>query len=581
MNSLCAGEKISLNPDVKISLPLNARRSVVLVLIAIALIAIVALFVSSLSYFRLVETEEAKNRLSLYDRSLNSTLEQFQYLPSVLARYPIIISAHSATTNKLLNQQLANFSKEAELEAIYIMDREGLVLASSNYDTLRTFVGQNYGFRPYFNKALLGKRGEFFGIGATTGRPGYFISEPVYDPLGNVTSVVAIKLDVGELQKAWEEGNERVFASNRDGVIVLSSNPAWLYQTLSTLSEQQLSDIKTKKQFGNKPLSPFAWQQIAQSAVLIGGEKFVYVSTPAKRLGWHVHYLLSERRIFERATLVTFIFGGALSALLAFATFMRSVRIRAALHASQADRVQLRATNTELKNAQNELARTSKLAALGQLSASVTHELGQPISAMRNYLTAAELDGEFKSAHTLEKLNKVVERMGNITKQLRFFTRPGDEALERVSFQDVFTGAMGLVEHDIRAANVLLETNIFSTPVIVYGNRLRLEQVLVNLIKNALAAMETTKKAVLNIEIKQHQNRAMMSVQDNGIGFGARKMEQLQEPFHSTRASGDGMGLGLSISAAIIKEHNGELIAQNMEHGARFSMSLPLLNEKI
>ena len=568
-----------MNSEVKIEIPKNARRSVVFVLVAIALVAIAALFITSLSYFRSIEIEEAKNRLSLYGRSLNGTLEQFQYLPSVLARYPIIISAHSAASNKLLNKQLANFSREAELEAIYIMDMDGLVLASSNYGTPQTFVGQNYGFRPYFNSALLGKRGEFFGVGATTGRPGYFISAPIYDRLGNVSSVVAIKLDVRELQKAWEEGSERVFVSNRDGVIVLSSNPTWLYQTLSKLSDKQLADIRTKKQFGDKPLSTFSWERFDQSTVSIGGEKSIYVSSPAKRLGWRIHYLLSERRIFERATLTTFIFGGALSALLAFATFLRSTRIKAALWTSQADRSQLRATNTELKNAQEELARTSKLAALGQLSASVTHELGQPISAMRNYLAAAELGGEMKSGKTWEKLNKVVDRMENITKQLRFFTKPGDDKLAIVSFQDVFGDVMALVEHDIRAANVELEIDVCSSPVFVRGNRLRLEQVLVNLIKNALAAMEATKSAVLSIVIREEKNRALISVQDTGTGFGDRKLEQLQEPFHTTRASGDGMGLGLSISAAIIKEHDGELIAQNLENGgARFIVSLPLSN---
>ncbi len=492
-------------------------------------------------------------------------------------RYPIVISAYTDSSNDLLNRQLANFSREAGLEAIYLMDKTGLVLASSNFDTQQSFIGKNYGFRPYFNIALSGKRGEFFGVGATTGRPGYFISEPVYDHLGNVSSVIAIKLDVRNLQKSWEQGSERVFVSNRDGVIVLSSNPTWLYKTLSPLTEKQMAEIASNRQFGGKPLSTFAWEKIGKTAVSIEDNKFIYVSAPAKRLGWQVHYLLSERRIFERATLTTFIFGGALSALLAFATFLRSTRIKAALLASQADRTQLSATNTELKNAQEELSRTSKLAALGQLSASVTHELGQPISAMRNYLAAAKLDKEMESRNVWEKLNMLVDRMENITKQLRFFTKPGDEKLENVSFRNVFTDVMALVEHDIRAANIDFETDICSSSVLVRGNRLRLEQVLVNLIKNALAAMSSIEGAVLSIVIREENNRALISVQDTGIGFGDRKLVQLQEPFYTTQASGDGMGLGLSISAAIIEEHGGELIAENLKNGgARFIVSLPL-----
>ncbi len=196
---------------------------------------------------------------------------------------------------------------------------------------------------------------------------------------------------------------------------------------------------------------------------------------------------------------------------------------------------------------------------------------------MRNYLAAAELSGETKLGATWRRLNRVVDRMENITKQLRFFTKHGDEKLAIVSYQDIFGDVMGLVEHDIRAAKVELKTDVCSSPVFVRGNRLRLEQVLVNLIKNALAAMEGVEDAVLSIVIRKEKNQALISVEDTGTGFGGRKLKQLREPFYTTRASGDGMGLGLSISAAIIKEHDGELVAQNLkDKGARFSVFLPL-----
>ena len=363
-----------MSAELDTTIPETARRSVVVVLIAIAVVAVSSLFFVSLSYFKSVEIEEAESRLSLYARSLNETIERFQHLPSVLSRYPIVIAGAAATSNRRLNEQLASFSEEAGLEAIYLMDRTGLVLAASNFNAPQTFVGQNYGFRPYFKNALEGERGQFFGIGATTGRPGYFVSEAVRTPLGEVTGVIAIKLDMSELQKAWEEGGERVFVSNRDGVIVLSSNPEWLYQTLSELSANQQAAIAAGKQFGNEPLLAFDWEQASPTTVSVGDQEFIYASTRAKRLGWNVHYLLDNRRGYERAALTTIIFGGVLSVLLAFATFQRSVRIKAALRASQADRAQLLAANAEINLAQKELARRSKLAALGQLSASVTHD---------------------------------------------------------------------------------------------------------------------------------------------------------------------------------------------------------------
>ena len=569
-----------MSAELDTTIPETARRSVVVVLIAFAVVAVSSLFLVSLSYFKSVEIEEAESRLSLYARSLNETIERFQHLPSVLSRYPIVIAGAAATSNRRLNEQLASFSEEAGLEAIYLMDRTGLVLAASNFNAPQTFVGQNYGFRPYFKNALEGERGQFFGIGATTGRPGYFVSEAVRTPLGEVTGVIAIKLDMSELQKAWEEGGERVFVSNRDGVIVLSSNPEWLYQTLSELSANQQAAIAAGKQFGNEPLLAFDWEQASPTTVSVGDQEFIYASTRAKRLGWNVHYLLDNRRGYERAALTTIIFGGVLSVLLAFATFQRSVRIKAALRASQADRAQLLAANAEINLAQKELARRSKLAALGQLSASVTHELGQPISAMRNYLTAAELDGDRMSGKTLDKLSAVVSRMENITRQLRFFTKPGDEALEIVSLQDVLAGVMTLMEHDVEEAQVHLEQDIAARPVRVFGNRLRLEQVLVNLMRNALAALETIEAPVLSVSIREDAGRAILRISDNGIGFGGRELQQMQEPFHTTRASGDGMGLGLSITAEIVKEHSGFLTAhQNEKGGADFEVSIPLAEE--
>jgi two-component system C4-dicarboxylate transport sensor histidine kinase DctB len=241
------------------------------------------------------------------------------------------------------------------------------------------------------------------------------------------------------------------------------------------------------------------------------------------------------------------------------------------------DRALLLKTNTELEAAHAELAQSSKLAALGQLSASVVHELGQPISAFRNYLAAEEIGGANKTAPTLKKLGGVVDRMENITKQLRFFTKPGEQKIETIEISDVISGALELVQHDIEFAKVKLKLETQDAAISVFGNRLRLEQVLVNLVKNSLAALKEASTNELVIALQKIDNDAVISVQDNGLGIGDRDLRQLQEPFHTTRASGDGMGLGLSISAAIIKEHNGRFYAVNLpDGGALFQVYLPI-----
>lgn len=549
----------------------------------ITLISIAVLFVSAISYFRGEEVEEANARLSLYSRSVNETLERFQHLPYVLARDALVAAvAGQDKRPDILNIRLRQYANEASLEAIYLMNAQGQVLSASNFAQPHSFVGKNYGFRPYFLASSEGNRGEFFGVGATTGRPGYFVSETVTSYDGDFLGVIAIKLDMSELQAAWEAAGERVFVSNADGVVVLSSNKDWLYKLLNPLNDQQLEDIKADRQFGDQSLELLDWRQDTQNEATFQDDRFIYVAKPADRLGWTVHYLLSEKRIYERATLTTAVFGVAIICLVLFSTFLRSRRIGTALQISQNDREQLRVANSELETAQSELEKTSKLAALGQLSASVTHELGQPISALRNYLTAAELSGDITNEVTRSKLFRVTERMENITKQLRFFIRSNDDGFTQIDLRKVAGGAIELLEHKVSAANIVLVTELGDAPALVKGNQLRLEQVIVNLISNSIGATEDHAAAEgsgkIEISIETSDGQVALNVTDNGVGFGDRSLEVLTEPFHTTKASGDGMGLGLSIASEIIREHNGQVTAETpLEGGSRFSITLPVM----
>jgi two-component system C4-dicarboxylate transport sensor histidine kinase DctB len=555
----------------------TARRSVAVILVSMTALAIGLLFAVSLAYFKSLDREAAETRLLLYKRSLNDTLKRYQYFPFVLAQDPLVKETLNGSPNHDLNRRLERFAEESELEAIYLMDVDGLVLASSNFTKEHSFVGQNYGFRPYFKEAIAGKRGNYFGIGATTGRPGYFVSEPVIDTTGSVLGVMTIKLDVSELQQTWEQGEETVLASNADGIVVLASNRDWLFGGLSDLTPEALASIRAAKQFGDRTIDRLPWEKVSAVSVRLGESSFIYSEAQADYLNWNIHYLLSEGRAYERALLTTIVFGSAISLLVGFATYLRSKRIQTALAISQSDRDQLREANRQLEQAHGELARSSKLAALGQLSASVVHELGQPISALRNYLTAEEIAKNGSPHPIQQKLNGVVDRMESITKQLRFFIKPGDEKMERVVLNEVIAGALELMQHDFSMAGIDVTCEIEGSAEVM-GNRLRLEQVLINLLTNALYSLQEETKTKLKISLSQSNGVAIVSVEDEGVGFGGRALSQLQEPFHTTRASGDGMGLGLSIASSIVKEHNGDLCAENRpEGGAVFSIKLPLV----
>ena len=567
-----------------------------LLFVALCLLFGVGIYYLSSSYFRGEEVQGAQNRASLYRSTLLGELERFQHLPFILAQDPFVIAAAAGNDREGLSRRLLEFANSANLDAIYLMDLNGLTIAASNYNEKVTFLDQNYGFRPYFKNALKGKRGEFFGIGATTSLPGYFIAQRVLDKDENVLGVIAIKLDLSDLAKAWQEGGENVFVANSDGVIVLSSDKSWRYLTLKTLSEARRKEISLERQFANETLQPLDWENIGAGNVVLNGKKYIHAKSSVSRLGWTLHFLADERRVVERAWFAVIGLAIIASILLTLAVFLRSERIRSALNASQADREQLQKTNKKLaqeiderraaerrlERAQSELARNSKLAALGQLSASVTHELGQPISAMQNYLAAAEFDKDSKERElSIKNLSGIVRRMINITKQLRFFAKPSDKEMEIVDLRKLWAGTDILVSADINDANIKLNVKLSPEPVLVKANRLRLEQVLVNLVRNSIAAMEDCNICEMEIIIKKQGKFGIISVKDSGHGLGTSSLEQLKEPFHTTRASGDGMGLGLAISAAIVKEHEGFFEAENIESGgAIFIVKIPVVEKE-
>ena len=550
------------------------------------------LFFGAVSYFGNVEYERAQSRVSLYRSTLIGALQRFEHLPFILAQDPYVIAGAAGIDRDGLNVRLADFAKSANLDAIYLMDKTGETVSASNFADEVTFLGQNYGFRPYFKDALEGKQGEFFGIGATTLKPGYFIAERVLDQNGNVLGVIAIKLDLSDLTRAWREGGETVFVANDDGVVVLSSEEKWQYKTLFPIGEARRQAISLERQFANEPLLELGWREFADSRVELDGRNYIYAAAPISPIDWTLYFLAEESRVWERAWFALIVLGAVALGLVIMAIILRAQRIRQALRVSQADRRELRSANAllaleieerrmaekRLEKAQSELARSSKLAALGQLSASVTHELGQPIAAMQNYLKAAEFDRNSEERkNSLERLGGIARRMVSITHQLRFFAQPGQSIMEQVDLIRVWKGAFSLVEADLKQKNVELKVNIEEEKIIVLGNRLRLEQVLINLLRNSISAMEEQKSKIIEVNMGIKGELAIISVSDNGHGIGEQTMDQMKEPFHTTKASGNGMGLGLAISTAIVSEHGGQLRAKNGEkNGAVFILELPL-----
>ncbi|PLX33967.1 MAG: sensor histidine kinase [Hyphomicrobiales bacterium] len=550
-------------------------------------------------YFLTTELAASARRAAPYLTSLISVMERYQNLPAILSEDEQIIRAAEGTATPAISQRLARYAATTRAEAIYLMDPDGLTIAASNWDRPQTFLGQNYGFRPYFKAAMAGHPGEFFAIGATTGKPGYFVSHPVRGQTGTIIGVIAAKVDLQPLEADWQSPEGRIFIANADGVIVLAQDNGWRYRTLRALGPPVRAAIARRRQFGGKRLEPLGLARDGR-LVTIGATRYIEHTQDIGRLGWKLYLLSPYENIQERRLLVIAIAAVVLSLLLALMLFRRSERTRNLLISSQKERDVLNRLNRDLAReieernqaekrlqlAQKELRQSSKLAALGQLAASVNHELGQPLAAMKTYIAGgllprspADEGRETDSEQTalLGQLDRLVDRMSETTRQLRFFARRGGEAFADVDLADVIAGALETMRPAIQAEGVALNCPDAGRHVLVRGGRMRLEQVLVNLIRNALDAMRSVADKQLTIRLESDEQAARIVVRDSGEGLCGDHRRQIFEPFVTTKASGEGLGLGLAISASIVKEHDGRLSARNIEGGgAEFMLELQL-----
>ncbi|MEO0637917.1 MAG: ATP-binding protein [Pseudomonadota bacterium] len=559
------------------------RAGVIVSLMLIALVAIAAVAVLALSYFEDRAVEAGNAQAELYARVLERSIDRYRYLPSILAQDDAVATAALAAGHSpAVSRRLEAFSEVSGLEAIYIMNAVGDVLATSNHAATVSFLGQNYGFRPYFVDAMAGEVGEYFAVGATTGRPGYFIAAHIGSgsaEAGAKAGVVAVKLDVAELQAGLVSSEAPVLVSNSDDIIVLSSEPSLLY---SRLTDVPNGDGVSSRQFGRSEIPSANWSMITPNEVQLGAETFVLGTAQVGLPDWRVSYLLPKRQVVNSALGATASVGAAILLVLLMATFLRSRRIEAALAQSRESRRRLAAANEDLERAQFRLRQRDKLVTLGQLSASISHELSQPISAMRNHLAAAEIGGEVGSARTLKRLTRLVERLAGLTRQLRFFATPDDGQVGRVPAASVISNAVELVVHDAEREGVRIEIDPGPAGLEIVCTPLRMEQAVINLLRNALRALldvdeiELRSQKLIQVQVASIDNREVrLTVRDNGPGIRGVENERLTEPFVTTRASGEGMGLGLAIVEAIAHEQGGRLEASSSQAGAEFSLILP------
>ncbi|KAA0874189.1 sensor histidine kinase [Nitrincola tapanii] len=547
----------------------------------------------------------ALERLTLYASSVESALERFEYLPWMLAQYPPLQAALQSQDAQALAEVQAFLLETRQVsgaDTLYVMNAEGLTLASSNYLDAGSFVGSRYAYRPYYQDAVSLGRGEFFAIGATTGRPGYFLSRRVQDDSGQLLGVVVVKVDLETLQSDWRLAAEDVLVLDANQVVVLSSHPAWKYRSLMPLSLDQRLRIDQGRQFSRVDIQPLGEAQDVLYQVATGEASsdglYRLQSIPLSRLGWQLVYAIPQPPLYRQTLLVTslalVIYVLLLTGFVAWRE--RQKRMQEALLAEQALRdandqlehqvmertAQLQERTHVLEMTQRDLVQAAKLASLGTLAAGVAHELNQPISAIRTYsATAAKLLQRQQTEalpEVLEKITQLTQRMGQITQQMRVFVPNQQVTLTAVDWVQRIGLVLEQLQPGLSQGRVCVN---WQPPdrAWIWGDATRLEQILVNLLNNALDALKATAQPQLNLLLRPEKKGWCLRIEDNGVGLQPEQLDRLFDPFYSTKGVGEGMGLGLFICYGLVQDLGGQIRAEALAQGAAFELWLPAAEE--
>jgi len=538
--------------------------------------------------------DEAAKAAALYSQGIRAELDRRRHLPELLASDVDVSEFVSGLSSVDMNEKLADLADITKAEAVYILDRNGEAIAASNWQSGSSFLGQNYSFRRYFLAARDGRNHAEFAVGATTGRPGIFYSHPLRGVSGDVMGVAVVKIDLTDLHDIWSDAKHEVLLVNQDGIVVISRNESWRYKSTRNIDAATLQGIQDRRQFMGRDLVPLDAKTDGGRNLRLENTRYLRIIEPLPWLNWQLWVMVPRSEVTTRALGAVAYGAVAFLILITIIVILRTERLGSRLLLSEQQRSNLARLNLELnteieerkqieatlRQAQSDLKRSAKLAAMGQLAASVTHELGQPLTAMKTHVKGLQRNvarGNMPSSDAAARIDRLVDRLGAIVKQLRFFASRGGEPMETVDLLHVIAGAVETMSPMLKQRQVTVRLAVPDHPVHVTGGQRRLEQVLVNLIGNALDATQDLEQSEITIALAVGSDTAVISVQDQGHGIAAEMADRIFEPFATSRASGEGMGLGLAISTSIVHEHNGTLVAHNLaQGGAEFQITLPL-----
>jgi len=576
--------------------------------------------------------ETGRSHLNLYVADLQGQLERYEYLPELISTDARLLELLRGPSDPARVDALNRFLEEVNLITgaadTYLMDRDGLTVAASNWAAEQPFVGSNFSYRPYFQAAIQGRLGRYFALGTTSGKRGYYFAYPVRDS-DDILGAVVVKVDMSNVEMHWGGLREEVIVVDEDGVVFAATRPAWRYRTLSPLAKDVRDQIGASRRYpesGLTALSVLSSEPLGdQSRILelwsdqatgraAGRTRYLAQEQDMPEAGWKVYLLTSlaplQQQVLQALTIVTAIFTALLflgmglrqrykrrkeqarfseqeKRALRFAHDQLELRVKertADLSASNRrlneEIEERRHAEEELRQTQGELIQAAKLATLGQMAAGINHELNQPLAAIRSYAdngrALLERERLEEVRGNLEQISDLTGRMARIGSQLRIFSRKSSGQIGDVSVQSVIEASRSIVAPRVKRTGTEIRVEIPVEPLFVRADEVLLQQVLVNLVGNAIQAVDGEKVRLVRICASTAGARVLLVVEDSGPGIANGNLERIFDPFFTTKEASEGLGLGLTISNRIIQDLKGSLTVSNGElGGARFEIFLP------
>ena len=568
------------------SLPMRSR----VVLIFWLIIAGISLWVTNnllTDRFTQKIQNEAELRLALYSGNLQSELQRTSIVPKLLARDPELIGALHSQDFSTSTQRLIDFVEEIGAASLMLLDRDGRTMASTD----RNNLGSIHREKPFFVEATRSNATVFTISPLETGGVDFFYSRRV-EFQGRLVGVVSVEVDLQKFERAWAGISDAIMVFDSSGKIILATDPRWrgLTEEFALAGRSAETALDQALQFTAD------WAGFSRSTYL-QGEAVIRVVGRIPFRGWQIASFTAYSSVRERVNGILAFQIMCFTLMIALILFRTNRRTNVRLKIFEDESADLRRLNERLQReiaerekvqknlevVEQSLAQSSKLAALGEMAAAVSHELNQPLAAMKTYLAGAGLllsrNRPDEAVAAFKRIDGLIERMGAITRQLKSYAKKGGGKFELVDMSAALASSLSMMEPQLKHSQIRLEQVITEQSVVVIGDRVRIEQVLINLLRNAIDSLKTIERPVIEVILSRGET-VTLSVRDNGLGI--ENLDLLFEPFQTTKKDRDGVGLGLAISSGIVKDLGGRLTARNSEEGgAVFEMQLPVFSENI